>query len=220
MRGGYSSGCFTSGSSYSASTVGDCAAGAVAGASPGSGNPASTTNAEDVEMTYLCSLLKDVIKKGKFTKVAEIVSLQKPSSSCWTTDYTSCVFNGSGYKETRREPMGWQKFIANRMQMLDDEKAAFLGGSPAFVRAAFCSCRTWRTHSTREQSSETCRRTQGFENVRPPTGSRWTSCLGNTTWSGVSQDPIGPWISPDQGMMAKDHQRVGLLKTQARWLTN
>ena len=86
MRGGYSSGCFTSGSSYSASTVGDCAAGAVAGASPGSGNPASTTNTEDVEMTYLCSLLKDVIKKGKFTKVTEIVSLQKPSSSCWTTD--------------------------------------------------------------------------------------------------------------------------------------
>ena len=73
--------------------MGDCAAGAVAGASPGSGNPASTTNAEDVEMTYLCSLLKDVIKKGKFTKVAEIVSLQKPSSSCWTTDYRHLAFS-------------------------------------------------------------------------------------------------------------------------------
>ena len=118
---------------------------AVPGDSSGSGNPVGGHDAENAEVMYLCSLLKQVIKKGK---VAEIFSPPRVAAQAQVVG----LHPGFSIDLATKRPDGtsWDlskdSHIADLMQMLDDERPAFLGGSPPC--GTFLFCRIWWTRRT------------------------------------------------------------------------
>ena len=209
----------------------------VSGDSPGSVIPTGEQSGEAKEVMYLCSLLKEVAKRGK---VAEIFSPPRVAAQAQVVG----LHPGFSVDLATQRPDGkhWDlskdSHVKDLMEIVDFEKPAFLGGSPPCGPFSVLQNMV-DTQANVSQEKRAQRLSEGRKHLRTCATAYRKQMDGGRYFYHEHPDGAASWetdimasIRSDPrvyevkgpmcrwGMTARDKHGTGLVKKQTRWLTN